>query len=303
MNSIKPKFKPGDVIVLDGYRSKRRIISIDVKNNKYITDVSPDSISHEILFEFQDEWMLFAREREWYICEKTIGDIDEGTYVQWLGDNECKDVKKNIYSITEQELAENFRIWNPYGILPGDIVWSPKGAGVEIISIVRKFCTVDREKNTLCSEITLHVEDDELISGGLGIIWAPSHIDPIFLASESQKKHLLDKMSKEGYLYDFKKHKLKKPVRHRPKIDIAEKYADEAVKRAHKSLYESGYSRHTIMGITLFSGADIEEAVDYGREEERKRIMKKLRSWLKGHVDSKLVDLLTGFVDDLKQDK
>ena len=297
---FKHKFNTGDVVLYQGYRYKSTISFVDDYHECY--DIAEDP-ARCIMFEYQDEWEKFAQKKEWYICEKVIGDIYENIAVQWLGDNECKDIKNNIYAITEEELAKNFRIWNPYDIQPGDIVWSPKGAGVETISIVRKFCTVDREKNTLCSEITLRVEDDELIAGGLGVIWSPSHIDPILPASESQKKHLLDKMSKEGYSYDFKKHKLKKPVRHRPKITIAEKYADEAVKRADQSLYESGYSRHTIMGITLFSGADIEEAVNYGREEERKRIMKKLRSWIKGHADSKLIDLLTGFVDDMKQDK
>ena len=300
-NNFKLKFKPGDVVLYRGYRDKCTISSVDNINEWY--DIVEDS-NRCIMFEYQDEWLKFARKGQWYICEKEIGEAYEGMIVKYMGDNVIQDLRHIDYDITEQELAENFRIWNPYDdIQPGDIVWSPKGAGVEIISIVRKFCTVEREKNTLCSEITLRVEDDELVCGGLGIIWQPSYVDPILPASESQKKHLLDKMAKEGYSYDFKKHKLKKPVRHRPKIDIAEKYADEAVKRADKSLYDSGYSRHTIMGITLFSGADIEEAVDYGREEEHKRIMKKLRSWIKGHADSKLVDLLTGFVDDIKQDK
>jgi hypothetical protein len=297
---FKHKFQPGDVVLFHGYLDKSTITLVNDEHKCYDIAENP---SRCIMFEYQDEWSKFARKGEWYICEKEIGDSYEGMLVKYMGDNLIKDIQSNFYGITEQELAENYRIWNPYDIQPGDIVWSPKGAGVETISIVRKFCTVEREKNTLCSEITLRVEDDKLVCGGLGVIWTPYQIDPILPASESQKKHLLDKMSKEGYSYDFKKHKLKKPVRHRPKIDIAEKYADEAVKRADKSLYQSGYSRHTIMGITLFSGADIEEAVDYGRQEERKRILKKLRSWIKGHADSKLVDLLTGFVDDLKQDK
>ena len=298
---FKHKFQPGDVVLFQGYWDKSTITLVDDELKCY--DIAEDP-SRCIMFEYQDEWFKFARKGEWYICDKEIGDAYEGLIVKYLGDNLIKDLRGDIYGITEQELANNFCIWNPYDIQPGDIVWSPAGAGVETISIVRKFCTVEREKNTLCSEITLRVEDDELVCGGLGVIWTPYQIDPILPASESQKKLLLDKMTKEGYSYDFVKHKLKKPKRHRrPKIDIAEKYADDAVKRADKSLYESGYSRHNIMGITLFSGADIEEAVDYGREAERKRIMVKLRTWLKGHCDSSLVDVLTGFVDDLKKDK
>lgn len=299
---FKHKFQPGDIVLYEGYWKKSTITIIDDYLECY--EIAETDGSECIMFEHQDDWFKFARKGEWYICEKEIGDIYEGMYVQWLGYNTVKDLHKEEYGLTEQELANHFQIWNPYDIQPGDIVWSPAGAGVETISIVRKFCTVEREKNTLCSDITLRVEDDKLVYGGLGVIWQPSFIDPILPASESQKKLLLDKMTKEGYSYDFNKHKLKKPKRHRrPKIDIAEKYADDAVKRADKSLYDSGYSRHTIMGITLFSGADIEEAVDYGREAERKRIMIKLRTWLKGHCDSSLVDVLTGFVDDLKKDK
>lgn len=49
--------------------------------------------------------------------------------------------------------------------------------------------------------------------------------------------------------------------------ELSEKYADERLKIVDKELFETGYSRHTKMGVHVFDGSQIEEAFLDGYEQ------------------------------------
>lgn len=91
----------------------------------------------------------------------------------------------------------------------GDVLYSPKGAGVEAIHLISGWKNVDNTGRTLCSSHTYRIEDDELIVGGLGCIWWQGVIDPFFPATEEQKKLLFDKIKEYNDKLQSKKKRKK----------------------------------------------------------------------------------------------
>ena len=97
------------------------------------------------------------------------------------------------------------RLWNIEDAKSGDVLYTPKGCGVEGIFIVDDWKKVEDTGRTLCSDIGYRVEDDEIIAGGLGAIWWKGVIDPFYPATKEQRELLFEKIRENGFEYDSKK--------------------------------------------------------------------------------------------------
>ena len=62
------------------------------------------------------------------------------------------------------------------------------------------------------------------------------------------------------------------------------KYADEQLAIIDKELSETGYSRHTKMGVRIFNGSDIEQAAMEGYEQAEKDTIERACKWLFSHL-------------------
>lgn len=105
------------------------------------------------------------------------------------------------------------RLWTIEDAKPGDVLYTPKGCGVEGIFIVDDWKKVEGTGRTLCSNIGYCVEDDEIVAGGLGALWWKGVIDPFYPATKEQKELLFNKIRENGFEYDSKKNRyIKKRV-------------------------------------------------------------------------------------------
>lgn len=108
------------------------------------------------------------------------------------------------------ELNEDCKLWTIRDAKDGDVLYTPKGCGVEGIFLIEGWKQVDGTGRTLCSDIGYRVEDDEIIAGGLGAIWWEGVIDPFYPATKEQRDLLFKKMKEAGYEWDAENKELKK---------------------------------------------------------------------------------------------
>lgn len=116
---------------------------------------------------------------------------------------------RNIYGNegyeTWDSLRDNYDVWAIQDAKSGDVLYTPKGCGVEGIFLIEGWKQVDDTGRTLCSDIGYRVEDDEIIAGGLGAIWWKGVIDPFYPATKEQRDLLFEKIRENGFEYDSKK--------------------------------------------------------------------------------------------------
>ena len=158
---------------------------------------------------------------------------------------------------------ENWHKWTIQDAKSGDILYTPKGCGVEGIFLIEGWKKVEDIGRTLCSDIGYRVEDDEIIAGGLGAIWWEGVIDPFYPATKEQRDLLFEKIREKGFEYDSKKKRYirkKVPkeyaiiidgVRHnliKPEIEDCKKCSlDKFCDRFKEALCDSLVGRHTGM--------------------------------------------------------
>ena len=116
---------------------------------------------------------------------------------------------RNIYGNegyeTWDSLRDNYHVWTIQDAKSGDVLYTPKGCGVEGIFLIEGWKQVDDTGRTLCSDIGYRVEDDEIIAGGLGAIWWKRVIDQFYPATKEQRDLLFEKIRENGFEYDSKK--------------------------------------------------------------------------------------------------
>jgi len=105
---------------------------------------------------------------------------------------------------------DTLRLWDiTKDAKSGDVLYTPKGLGVEGIFIVDDWKKVEDTGRTLCCSIGYRVENDEIVAGGLGAIWWKGVTDPFYPATKEQRDLLFQKMKEAGYEWDAEKKKLK----------------------------------------------------------------------------------------------
>lgn len=165
-----------------------------------------------------------------------------------------------IVSFDNQHLLKK---WTIQDAKAGDVLYTPKGCGVEGIFLIEGWKKVEDTGRTLCSDIGYRVEEDEIIAGGLGAIWWEGVIDPFYPATKEQRDLLFEKIRENGFEYDSKKKryiKKKMPkeyaiiidgVRHnliKPQIEDCKKCSlDKFCDRFKEALCDSLVGRHTGM--------------------------------------------------------
>lgn len=114
---------------------------------------------------------------------------------------------------TEQAPLPYCKKWSIQDAKSGDILYTPKGCGVEGIFLIEGWKKVEDIGRTLCSDIGYRIEDDTIIAGGLGAIWWEGVIDPFYPATKEQRDLLFEKIREKGFEYDSKKKRyIKKKV-------------------------------------------------------------------------------------------
>lgn len=165
-----------------------------------------------------------------------------------------------IVSFDNQHLLKK---WTIQDAKSGDIIYTPKGCGVEGIFLIEGWKKVEDTGRTLCSDIGYRVEEDEIIAGGLGAIWWEGVIDQFYPATKEQRDLLFEKIREKGFEYDSKKKRYirkKVPkeyaiiidgVRHnliKPEIEDCKKCSlDKFCDRFKEALCDSLVGRHTGM--------------------------------------------------------
>jgi len=107
-----------------------------------------------------------------------------------------------IVSFDNQHLLKK---WTIQDAKSGDVLYTPKGCGVEGIFLIEGWKKVEDTGRTLCSDIGYRVEEDEIIAGGLGAIWWEGVIDSFYPATKEQRDLLFEKIREKGFEYDSKK--------------------------------------------------------------------------------------------------
>lgn len=107
-----------------------------------------------------------------------------------------------IVSFDNQHLLKK---WTIQDAKAGDVLYTPKGCGVEGIFLIEGWKKVEDTGRTLCSDIGYRVEEDEIIAGGLGAIWWEGVIDTFYPATKEQRDLLFEKIRENGFEYDSKK--------------------------------------------------------------------------------------------------
>ena len=178
------------------------------------------------------------------------------------------EIKKEGYKTTYGgwigfSFEEDMRLWTIEDAKSGDVLYTPKGCGVEGIFIVDDWKKVEDTGRTLCCNIGYRVENDEIVAGGLGAIWWKGVIDPFYPATKEQKELLFNKIRENGFEYDSKKNRYIKKrvpkeyaiiidgVRHnliKPKIEDCKKCSlDKFCDKFKEALCDSLVGRHTDM--------------------------------------------------------
>lgn len=108
-------------------------------------------------------------------------------------------------------IDENAHIWDiSKDAKAGDVLYSPKGAGVEGIFLIKGWEQVELTGKTLCSSIGYRVEENEIVVSGLGAIWWEGVVDPFYPATKEQRDKFEKAMTDAGYTFDFEREELKK---------------------------------------------------------------------------------------------
>lgn len=165
-----------------------------------------------------------------------------------------------IVSFDNQHLLKK---WTIQDAKSGDILYTPKGCGVEGIFLIEGWKKVEDTGRTLCSNVGYRIEDDEIIVGGLGAVWWEGVIDPFYPATKEQRDLLFEKIREKGFEYDSKKKRYirkKVPkeysiiidgVRHnliKPEIEDCKKCSlDKFCNRFKEALCDALVGRHTGM--------------------------------------------------------
>lgn len=196
----------------------------------------------------------------------------------WIINNEHNNVAK-VLEINNEEyrldycdtvgtisialIDNDYHLWTIQDAKSGDIIYTPKGCGVEGIFLIEGWKKVEDTGRTLCSDIGYRVDDDEIIAGGLGAIWWKGVIDPFYPATKEQRDLLFEKIREKGFEYDSKKKRYirkKVPkeysiiidgVRHnliKPEIEDCKKCSlDKFCDRFKEALCDALVGRHTGM--------------------------------------------------------
>lgn len=104
-----------------------------------------------------------------------------------------------------KDREDSMRLWAIQDVKAGDVLYTPKGCGVEGIFLIDGWKKVEDTGRTLCSDIGYRIADDEIIAGGLGAIWWEGVIDPFYPATKEQRDLLFEKIRENGFEYDSKK--------------------------------------------------------------------------------------------------
>lgn len=104
-----------------------------------------------------------------------------------------------------KDREKSMRLWAIQDAKAGDVLYTPKGCGVEGIFLIDGWKKVEDTGRTLCSDIGYRIADDEIIAGGLGAIWWEGVIDPFYPATKEQRDLLFEKIRENGFEYDSKK--------------------------------------------------------------------------------------------------
>ncbi len=142
---------------------------------------------------------------EWIITKANnlyqVTAIIDDKYQLKYGDNytvqKCADVDKCA------------RLWDISDAKAGDVLYSPKGAGVEGIFLIKGWEQVELTGKTLCSSIGYRVEENEIVVSGLGAIWWEGVVDPFYPATKEQRDKFEKAMTDAGYTFDFEREELK----------------------------------------------------------------------------------------------
>lgn len=141
-----------------------------------------------------------------------------GDWIVWQG----KYFKVNYngcgYELTDQNgkstsleygaIDETANLWTIQDAKAGDVLYSPKGAGVECIFLIEDWKQLECTGKTLCSSIVYRVEDDEIVVCEHGAIWWEGVVDLFYPATKEQRDLLFEKMKQEGYEWNAEKKEL-----------------------------------------------------------------------------------------------
>ena len=149
----------------------------------------------------------------WYQCTKDFfgkGVTFDKNTAYYCAKEGCLQNEYGCHIAIVKDLYDNFKLWTIQDAKSGDVLYTPKGCGVEGIFLIEGWKQVDDTGRTLCSDIGYRIEDDEIIAGGLGAIWWKGVIDPFYPATKEQRDLLFQKMHESGYEWDAEKKELKK---------------------------------------------------------------------------------------------
>ena len=142
---------------------------------------------------------------DWLVHRKLVGETFHITQI-----NEPYYYLTNLGSFIKFGEEDKYRLWTIKDAKVGDVLYTPKGLGVEGIFLIGGWKQGDVTGRTLCSNIGYRVEDDEIITGGIGAIWWEGVIDPFFPATKEQRDLLFQKMKEAGYEWDAERKEVKK---------------------------------------------------------------------------------------------
>ena len=145
-------------------------------------------------------------------------DIDYGYQVDYKGNLQHRDT-----DIIEKE----YHLWSIQDAEDGDVLYTPKGAGVEGIFLIKGWEQVECTGKTLCSSIGYRVKDDEIVAGGLGAIWWKGVIDPFYPATKEQRDTLFAKMKEAGYKWDKQEKRLIETPKIKEETGVLKQLIDE----------------------------------------------------------------------------
>ena len=164
----------------------------------------------------KDEQKFHIEKGKWYVCIQSFtlnGNIvvEKGRTYKSREDNAISGEDTRLFiDKHDGDAPKYFKPWTIQDAKDGDVLYTPKGCGVEGIFLIGGWKQVKDTGRTLCSDIGYRVEDDEIIAGGLGAIWWEGVIDPFYPATKEQRDTLFAKMHEAGYEWDAEKKELNK---------------------------------------------------------------------------------------------
>ena len=197
MENSTSKIHIGDIVMYRGCPPASFVTTVTSKY--FILNYNDET---PVYFEFEYLWEVFATPGNWFVCKKSIGDIEEGTIVRLeerIG--MITDQDGNSYYVTAEELcSEHFQKWDVLLAKRGDILYCPKGVGCELIFLAGGFEIVERH-NSLCSPAAYRVAEDDMVYGGLGLVWSEGCLVKVYPATRKQKELFFEKLQETGGVY------------------------------------------------------------------------------------------------------